>query len=578
MKSHLRATVDASLERLREQGILPPELDVDYQLETPKNPDHGDFSVNAAMLLARPLKRPPREIAAQIIEQITSEAAIAEISIAGPGFINIRLSHDTVLAVVGEILEAGEKFGTHTVGRGCKVQIEFVSANPTGPLHVGHGRGAALGSVIANLFSACGYEVTREYYVNDAGRQMDILALSVYLRILQSLGRELDFPAAAYQGDYIVDIANSVTTLADDWPHFAAPDFSDRETPGDDEILDAWIAEAKAVMGTALYGELRARVKDIILDSIKSDLEAFGVEYDVWYSELSLDERGLIDDAVSVLESSGEIYLSDGAKWFKSSSFGDEKDRVVVRDNGQATYFASDIAYHLDKYRRGFDRIVNVWGADHHGYVPRVKGAVQALGEDPTALEIVLVQFAALVRGGEKLAMSTRSGEFVTLKQLVDDVGRDAARFFYVMRRADQHLEFDLDLAKAQSNDNPVYYLQYAHARICSVMKQLESSTQTDAVMESLAEHLIQPAERELAMCLSRFPEVVAQAARLCEPHLLTNYLRELATLFHGYYNAHRVLVDEPEIRDARVHLIGAVRIVLANGLNLLGLEAPQAM
>jgi len=404
--------------------------------------------------------------------------------------------------------------------------------------------------------------------------------MSVYLRFLQAQSITTPFPAQAYQGDYIKDIAAAFAVAHDRSWCVACPDI-DAALGGDDpeRSLDAVIAMVSDALGRVRYLELRDFAKDIILEGIRDDLAAFGVSFDNWYSETSLETRGLVTGAIESLEAGGHLYRENGARWFRSAALGDEKDRVVVRENGQTTYFASDIAYHLDKFARGFNGVIDVWGADHHGYVPRVKAALSAAGAPAEALDVVLVQFAALVRGGEKVAMSTRSGEFVTLRELVDEVGVDAARFFYVMRRADQHLEFDLDLATAQSSDNPVYYVQYAHARIASVFRQMEERgfSAPDAACE-LAGTLTSAAERTLAMRLSQYPDIVLNAAVAREPHALTQYLRDLAHEFHGYYNAHKILVDEAPMRNARVRLISATRQVLANGLAILGIRAPDEM
>lgn len=580
MKLLLRQAVDQALSALAaDAGIAADELPA-YQIETPRQASHGDYSTNLAMQLARVLKRKPRDIAADLAAMLGEHAAVASVEVAGPGFINFTLADNAVFAVVPQILELGTAYGRNNSGAGRRVQVEFVSANPTGPLHVGHGRGAAIGSAIAALLEASGFAVTREYYVNDAGRQMDILALSVYLRYREHCGHAVGFPDNAYQGDYIRDIA---TRLAADvgtgWVTEATLDHAHDAQDDADRRLDRHIALVREALGEDRYGTIKRLACNHILDGIRDDLAAFGVTFDNWYSEASLADAGLIDDAIGVLERGGHLYVADGATWFRSAALGDEKDRVVVRDNGHKTYFASDIAYHLDKFRRGFDAVVDVWGADHHGYVPRVRAAIEALGEEPQRLDVVLVQFAALVRGGEKVAMSTRSGEFVTLRELVDEVGADAARFFYVMRRADQHLEFDLDLAKAQNNDNPVYYVQYAHARICSVYRQLaDRGLAAPATHRALDASLREPAERQLAMTLAAYPDVVAAAAAAREPHQLTQYLRDLAHELHGFYNAHKVLVDDPALRDARLVLLAAVRQVLANGLSLLNISCPETM
>ncbi|MEQ8662420.1 MAG: arginine--tRNA ligase, partial [Gammaproteobacteria bacterium] len=541
---------------------------------------HGDFSTNAAMLLAKPCRRPPRELAAALADALAADALFARVDIAGPGFINFVLADDAVFAVVDAVHRAGADYGCNDSGGGRRVQVEYVSANPTGPLHIGHGRGAAIGSVIASLLATSGYDVCREYYVNDAGRQMDILALSVYLRYLQRCGVTLAFPPQAYQGDYIEDIAAAlVGQHGEAWVGGYLADAADAAGDDAERALDCAIEAARTALGAARFNAVRELAKDTILAEIRSDLEAFGVAFDVWFSEAGLADSGRFDAALAVLAERGWLYEDGGARWFRSADLGDEKNRVVVRENGLKTYFASDIAYHLDKFQRGFAEVVDVWGADHHGYVARVRAALEALGEDPAKLSIELVQFASLVRSGEKVAMSTRSGEFVTLRELVDEVGVDAARFFYVMRRADQHLEFDLDLATAQNNDNPVYYVQYAHARICSVERQcVERGFALPHAAVTLAGVLETAAERRLALTLARYPELIANAAREREPHQLTQYLRDVATEFHAYYNAHKLLVDEQPLRDARLRLVTAARQVLANGLAVLGIAAPAEM
>jgi arginyl-tRNA synthetase len=468
------------------------------------------------------------------------------------------------------------------------VQVEFVSANPTGPLHVGHGRGAAYGAVVADLLAAVGFEVHREYYVNDAGRQMDILATSVWLRYLELCGEELDFPSNGYKGDYVWDIAATLHRehgdgyRSDARTVFAGvPADADGAGGGDKEAhIDGLIAGAKRLLGDNRYRYCFELALNTILDDIRDDLAQFGVTYEAWYSERSLAERGAVVRAIERLREAGHVYEQAGAQWFRSSAFGDEKDRVLVRENGQTTYFASDIAYHMDKLERGFERVIDIWGADHHGYVPRVKAALTALGDDASRLDVLLVQFAILYRGGERAQMSTRSGEFVTLRELRREVGRDAARWFYVMRRCEQHLDFDLDLAKSESSDNPVYYVQYAHARVCSVLRQaadkgiaVDPSPGTDNL-----ERLVEPQELALLKALARYPEVVEAAALAHEPHQVTGYLRDLANDLHTYYNAHQFLVDDAALRDARVKLILAAREVLRNGLGLLGVSAPEAM
>jgi len=453
-------------------------------------------------------------------------------------------------------------------------------------LHVGHGRGAAYGGVVANLLAAVGYAVQREYYVNDAGRQMDILAVSIWLRYLEECGERLPFPGNGYRGEYVRDIAWELHKEAGDRYRCPAdrvmaglppdePDGGDKE-----EHIDALISRAQILLGTEHYQTIAQSGCDHILGDIREDLGEFGLHFDEWFSERILMEAGAVESALGKLREAGHLYEKEGALWFASSALGDEKDRVVRRENGQTTYFASDIAYHMNKLARGFERIIDIWGADHHGYVPRLQAAMQAMGEDPSKLEVLLVQFAVLYRGKEKISMSTRAGEFVTLRQLRNEVGKDAARFFYVMRRAEQHMDFDLKLACSQSNDNPVYYVQYAHARVCSVLRQLDEKgfeRNLTQGMEQL-ERLVEPHELALIGTLSRYPEIVERAALQREPHQLTQYLRELANDFHTYYNAHQFLVDDDALRNARLNLICAVRQVIANGLSLLDVSAPESM
>lgn len=588
MKSKIADLVRAALQNLSEQGLLAADLIREPVIERARDAAHGDFATNAAMVNSKAAGMKPRDLAEKLLEAMPASELLAEVSIAGPGFINFRLAGSAHLAVVGQILEQGERFGLSDFGKGKKVQVEFVSANPTGPLHVGHGRGAAYGSVVADLLGAVGYEVHREYYVNDAGRQMDILATSVWLRYLELqepvFGER--FPSNGYKGDYVQDIAATLhREHGDAYAHSTDEVFAeipaDEPQGGDKEQhIDALITRAKQLLGDNRYRFVFELGLNLILDDIREDLQLFGVRFDEWYSEKTLVESGAVNKCIERLRESGHLYEQGGAWWFKSTDFGDEKDRVVVRDNGQATYFASDIAYHLDKLERGFERVIDVWGADHHGYVPRVKAAMQAMDVDPGKLDVLLVQFAVLYEGGQKKQMSTRSGEFVTLRELRKDVGADAARFFYVMRKSEQHLDFDLDLARSQSNENPVYYVQYAHARICSVLRQAEEkgiSTELSAGSENL-DRLSEQHETDLLKNLARYPEVVHRAAMNEEPHQLTQHLRELANDLHTYYNAHQFLVDDAGLRDARLKLILATRQVLANGLGLVGISAPEQM
>ena len=585
MKQHIVDLIRPALERLQQAGTLPGGDLPAVQVERTRDKAHGDFACNIAMLLAKPARRKPRELAEQLLDALAPSDQVARVEIAGPGFINFFMTPAAFQAVVPAVLEAGEAYGHSTVGDGKRVQVEFVSANPTGPLHVGHGRGAAYGAAVADLLAAAGFQVHREYYVNDAGRQMDILAASVWLRYLELCGEPVPFPANGYRGQYVFDIAQNLYTEQGEALHHAIANVLEDLPPdapeGDKEIyIDAVIGRAKKLLGEAGYRAVFDLGLDSILSDIRQDLEEFGVAYEEWFSERSLTAKRKVERAIERLKTSKHTYEKDGALWFRSSDYGDEKDRVLVRDNGQTTYFASDIAYHMDKLERGFERVIDVWGADHHGYVPRVKAALQALGDDPSKLDVLLVQFAILYRGGEKVQMSTRSGEFVTLRELRGEVGNDAARFFYVMRKCEQHLDFDLDLAKSESADNPVYYIQYAHARVCSVMRQLaEKSLDFDEQTARLyLDRLTESHEQNLLVSLSRYPEVVEAAALNHEPHQLAHYLRELANDFHTYYNAHQFLVEADDLRYARVYLILAVRQVIANGLGLLGVSAPETM
>ena len=562
------------------------EITPNILVERTRDRAHGDFASNLAMTLAKAARCKPRELAEKMVDVIETGDDITKIEIAGPGFINFYLGPDAWHSVIGDILEQGKNYGLSNHGAGKRIQVEFVSANPTGPLHVGHGRGAAYGAAVADLLEAVGYEVHREYYVNDAGRQMDILAASVYLRYLDLCGEEVTFPVNGYKGDYVWDIGATLhRENGDALRHPIQEVFRDvppdEPAGGDKELhVDAIIASCQSLLGAANYRKVFDEGLNAILHNIRQDLKEFGVVYDEWFSERSLTDSQAVEKAIERLQQTGHVYEKDGALWFRSTDFGDEKDRVVVRDNGQSTYFASDIAYHANKLERGYDRVIDVWGADHHGYVPRVKAALQAIGDDPERLDVLLVQFAILYRNGEKAQMSTRSGEFVTLRELRNEVGNDAARFFYVMRKCEQHMDFDLDLAKSQSNDNPVYYIQYAHARVRSVMRQLQEKqfewdrTAGNAGLAALTE----THEQELMINLSRYPEVLEAAALNHEPHQLTYYLRELANDFHTYYNAHTFLVDDGALRNARLNLIEATRQVIANGLGLLGVSAPDSM
>ncbi len=560
------------------KAIAPDVEPPNIVIERARQAEHGDYACNLAMQLARVLRKAPRDIANQLIAALPASALIEKVEIAGAGFINVFLTASAKQAVVENVLSSGLAYGQGRLEQPQKIQLEFVSANPTGPLHVGHGRGAAYGASLANVLAKAGYDVSREYYVNDAGRQMDILALSTWLRYLDNQGVTLPFPANAYQGEYVVDMALQLQQqYAERFVRTAdevlneAPDAA--KLP--DAYLDKLIANAKRLLAED-YAIVHKHALSLQLADCRQDLEAFGVTFDEWFSEQSLFDSGLVADVVELLKDKGHLYQQEGAWWFRSSEFGDEKDRVVQRENGLYTYFASDIAYHLHKYRRGFDQVINIWGADHHGYIPRVKGALQALGQDDSRLNVALVQFAVLYRNGEKVQMSTRSGKFVTLRELRQEVGNDATRFFYVMRKSDQHLDFDLDLAKSQSNDNPVYYIQYAHARICSVLAQWggEVAQLTQADLSLLN------SDNEMAVLqqLMDFPQVIENAARDFAPHLVAFYLKDLAALFHSYYNSTRFLVDDLQQQQARLALIAAIAQLMRNGLALLGVGAPEKM
>lgn len=581
MKQLIAQFLDAALDRTPELRPLIGELVLEATIERTRDTAHGDFASNLAMRLAKPASRKPRELAEAVVAQMPESELLDRVEIAGPGFINFHLVDRAFHDELENMLEQGENYGRQPLRQTPKVLLEFVSANPTGPLHVGHGRLAAYGATVGDLLEAAGFPVYREYYVNDAGRQMDILGVSVWLRWLESRETKLNFPSAGYRGDYIRDIATEITvdasaavgadTLFEDVPA--------DEPAGDKEAhIEALIDKARQLLGEEGFDAIRRQALEAIRADIEDDLAGFGVHFDRWYSERSLIEDDRIDRALAVLDERGMLYRKDGATWFKASDFGDEKDRVVVRENGAKTYFASDIAYHYDKRVRGFDHLINIFGADHHGYVTRVKAGLAAMGYAAEDLEIELVQFVALYRGGKKLAMSTRAGEFVTLRQLREEVGNDAARFFYVMRSNDQHLDFDLELAKSRSNDNPVYYIQYAHARIASVFRQLAGKSLAWDRSGALLDRLTEPEERSLMRSLSRYPEVLALSAAKLAPQHLVHYLRDVANDFHSYYNAHVFIVEDAALRDARLTLCAATRIVLANGLGILGVSAPESM
>ena len=570
--SHLATLVADALITLGYEAPAPLEF------MRSKQAAHGDFACNIALQLAKTLQRKPRDLAQAIQAALPQSDWVEKTEIAGAGFINFFLNAAFKQSVIGEILRAGTAFGC-APQNGLRLQVEFVSANPTGPLHVGHGRGAAFGASLCNVLEAAGNTVSREYYVNDAGRQMDILALSTWLRYLELSGINVPFPPNAYRGDYVRDMARIVHAAhGDRYVHepWHVLDGAPAVDEDPEAHLDQLIANAKSLLGED-YAYIHNLALTEQLGDCRNDLTEFGVTFDVWFSEKSLFDSALVEKALAKLQHHGHLYRQDGALWFRSTTFGDEKDRVVQRENGQYTYFASDIAYHLNKFERGFDLAIDIWGADHHGYIPRVTGALTAMGLEANKLKVALVQFAVLYRGGEKVSMSTRSGEFVTLRELRKEVGNDAARFFYVLRKSDQHLDFDLDLAKSQSNDNPVYYIQYAHARCCSVLTKWGGASKVLGEAGVLA-RLHTAAEFGLLQRLHAYPETVEIAARELAPHHIAYYLRELAGDFHSYYNAEQFLVEDETLRLARMALVTAIRQVIENGLTLLGVSAPEKM
>ncbi|HTL50682.1 MAG TPA: arginine--tRNA ligase [Steroidobacteraceae bacterium] len=587
MKNRIEKLVNDALAALP-SGTLGGAALPDPAIERSRDVAHGDFATGVAMRLAKAARTNPRKLAETIVAAIPANELVAKTEIAGPGFINFFMTPGAWQAEMSRVLAEGAGYGRSGGGAGQKAIVEFVSANPTGPLHVGHGRHAAFGATVANLLEADGWRVHREYYVNDAGRQMDILAASVWLRYLELCGETLPFPANGYRGDYVRRVAARLREAQGDALRRPAAEVlkglpPDEGAGGDkDQYVDAVIARAKELLGDGFRTVFAAGLADILAD-IQDDLAEFGVQFDRWYSEQDLGDGrdgGPIDRALQRLRAHGRVFEQDGATWFRATEFGDEKDRVVVRANGQKTYFASDIAYHLDKRERGFDLLVTILGADHHGYVARVRAGLAAMGEPPESLEVPMVQFVTLWKGGEKVAMGKREAQFVTLRDLRGEVGNDAARFIYVMRSNDQPLDFDLELAKKQSNDNPVYYVQYAHARIASVLKQAQERGLPFDQAAGLAafDSLGEPAELALMREISRWPEVVAQGAALRAPHLVVHYLRELAQAFHACYAALPFIVDEARTRNARLALIAAARQVLRNGLAILGVSAPESM
>jgi arginyl-tRNA synthetase len=586
LKTLIEKLLSQALAALPEEMVPEHARAVSIEVENTRDAQHGDFASNLAMRLAKATRQNPRKLAEALVRLLPPSPAVAKVDIAGAGFINFFLAPDAYHGEIAAVLNQGRQYGRSTIGAGLSVQVEFVSANPTGPLHVGHGRHAAFGASVANLLEAVGYRVEREYYINDAGRQMEILAVSTWLRYLEHCGERFTFPANGYRGDYIAAIGQQLFAAEGSTLRHGTADLfkdlpPDAPQGGDKDIyIDALIVRARALIGDAAFRRVLDLALAGILGDIREDLAEFGVTFDCWFSERSLSDSGSVDRAIDALKAAGHAYLKDGAWWFKSTDYGDEKDRVMVRENGVKTYFASDIAYVFNKLERGFDHLLYIWGADHHGYITRLRAGLVALGGSADRFEVRLVQFVSLYRGGEKAQMSTRSGEFVTLRDLRKEVGNDAARLFYVMRSNDQHLDFDLELATARSNDNPVYYIQYAHARVASVMRQMQERGLAHDAAHGLAalDKLTEPQEVQLIKRVSAFPEVVRQCAAQRAPHTLVHYLRDLANDFHTNYSAHQFIVEDSGLRDARLDLALATQTVIRNGLELLGVSAPETM
>lgn len=586
MKEVIHELFSQAIHQLQRKEILPGDLDVDIRIEHSRKPEQGDYACNAALMLAKPAGMPPMQLAEAIVNKFPKCRHIDTIEVAKPGFINVRLTKSCLLKTINDVLEQGVEYGRQQPEQRAKVTVEFVSANPTGPLHVGHGRGAAYGASLSALLDAAGYDVHREYYVNDNGRQMDILAASVWLRYLELCGETIPFPDNGYRGDYIYDISRKVRS--DQGDHLRHNQFevlegmpADGSAGGDKEkYIDALIERARQLLGEDGFDICFQVSLKSMLDDIRTDLEAFGVHFDRWFYERELDTSGAIDTAVKQLKKTGYLYEKEGAQWFKATELGDEKDRVVIRENGRSTYFASDIAYLRDKLERGFAPAIYVLGADHHGYIPRLKAAAQGLGYDPDQLEILLVQFAILYRGKTRVQMGTRSGEFVSLRALRDEIGNDVARFYYVMRSHEQHMDFDLEKAKQTNDENPIYYIQYAYARIASVFRNLDNAGLRYNQAIGLAAHklLTSDHEQKLLRGLNRYPEIINNAAQQRSPHLMAHFLQDFASDFHTYYNAEKVLIDDENLRNARLNLYKAIAQVIHNGLALLGCSTPEKM
>jgi len=552
MKDRLRQQIVNALQVCFDKNTLHSGIIPEVQIEVPGNPEHGDFASNLAMAMARAEKKSPRQIAEALVARLGDCHFLSKVEIAGPGFINFTLTPSCWYEVLDDVAAKGAKFGCSQFGQGRKVQVEFVSANPTGPLHIGHGRGAAVGDAVAAILQAAGFNVQREYYVNDAGNQVATLGRSIWMRVREQLGETIAFPEDGYQGEYIRDLAAKLRI---------------------EDPAVAKLEEPEAIKRCAAFGVNK------VLDWIAEDLRCFGITFDNWFSEQSLYDRNMVDIELAKLSAKGLSYEQDGALWLRTTDYGDDKDRVLIKSDGSPTYFASDVAYHMEKFDRGFERVIDVWGADHHGYVPRMKAVVAGLGHPQEDLEVLLIQMVNLLRDGQPYTMGKRSGNFITLREVVDEVGKDACRFYFLMRRSDSQLDFDLELAKRQSSDNPVYYVQYAHARVCSINRNaaeqgvfLKDSDRIDLSSLVLAEELA------LAKQLARYPETVVGAAQNCEPHRIVYYLQELAAQFHSYYNKQRVLMEDPATSLARLYLVNGIKSVLASALNLLGVDAPEQM
>jgi arginyl-tRNA synthetase len=592
LKATIERLVSAALAALPPELLSPQARATAPEVERTRDPSHGDYATNVALRHAKAARRNPRQLAEALLQALPADPAVAKVEIAGPGFINFHLAPAAYHAELARVLERGAAYGCRTPGAGERILLEFVSANPTGPLHVGHGRHAAYGAALGNLLVAAGHSVDREYYINDAGRQVDILAVSVWLRYLERLGESVPFPSNGYKGEYLLPIAAALVaeagaTLRRPVAELRAGLPPDEPEGGDKEaFIDAIVARARALLGEDGFRRVVEHALAGMIADIRDDLAEMGVTFDRWYSERSLATSGAIDEALRRLAANGHTYRKEGALWFRATAFGDDEDRVVERENGVRTYFASDIAYHLDKRLRGYQRLIDVLGADHHGYVARVRGGLDAMGEPPDCLEVPLLQLVNLYRGGEKVAMGKREGNFVTLRQLRQEVGNDACRFYFVMRSHDQPLDFDLELAKSRTTENPVFYIQYAHARVASVLRQLADRglAHDPARGRTALGRLVEPHERRLMVAVTRLPEVIELAAATRAPHTLVNYLRELATDFHGAYSAgnenpsFRFIVDDAQLRDARLTLVLAARQAIRNGLAILGVSAPETM